>query len=114
MFKALQYFKPVIANNNGYIGYLVKKFNLGETCNIYNPISVMKVLKKFEEKKNYNNKVLSIHKFKKEYNENSFYKKLFVDIFWQQNIKVVIYLNYENFHPKFNQKIFVNFWNWYL
>lgn len=76
LFTALKNFKPVIANSNGYISYLVKRYNLGETCNVNDRISILNNLKKLEEKKNYNSKVSSIFKFKKEYIKNSFYKKI--------------------------------------
>ena len=75
LFTAMKYSKPVIANNHGYLGYLVKKYNLGEICRSHDSGSILKVLKKFD-KKNYIKKVSSIHSFKKEYEKNSFYRKI--------------------------------------
>ena len=76
LFTALRYYKPVITNNYGYISFLVKKYNLGETCNIYSLNSVLKVLQKYQNQKNYKNKISSIHRFKREYKKNSFYRKI--------------------------------------
>ena len=76
LFTAIKYFKLVIVNNFGYLSFLVKKYNLGETCNVNNTDSILDALKKFDKKKNYKNKISCILRFKKEYKKNSFYRKI--------------------------------------